>query len=269
MGDEPSGAASVAAIERATLAGVAPAAIEALDGWLLPMDHGGFIGRARSAVPLAHEAGEGHGAAATVFDPGVVERIESRYRAFGIAPWFRLPECAAVEPIAVALVARGYAVGAPTWVLVVDAERLRHVARGAASPIPVTLGRRPDAGWEGVFFGEGFDPAEGRARVAALSRAADAVYVSARDDTSVVAIGTGAFAEGWVGVHGMRTLPAARGRGYATRVIDAIAEAALARGLTRMFLQVEADNAPALALYERLGFRRAWCYRYWMVPAPS
>jgi ribosomal protein S18 acetylase RimI-like enzyme len=38
------------------------------------------------------------------------------------------------------------------------------------------------------------------------------------------------------------------------------------RGITRAFLQVEADNAPALGLYRRFGFTTAWTYHYWKAP---
>jgi len=47
--------ADIEAIERATLAAVAPERIEALSGWLLPLDPG-TVGRAHSAVPLHHGA---------------------------------------------------------------------------------------------------------------------------------------------------------------------------------------------------------------------
>ena len=41
----------IESIERATLAAVAPERVEALPGWLLPMDHG-TVGRAHAAVAL-------------------------------------------------------------------------------------------------------------------------------------------------------------------------------------------------------------------------
>ena len=64
----------------------------------------------------------------------------------------------------------------------------------------------------------------------------------------------------------MRTVQAARGRGLAGRVLAGLAGAALERGYERVFLQVEAGNEPALALYRRAGFAPAWTYRYWHRP---
>lgn len=51
--------------------------------------------------------------------------------------------------------------------------------------------------------------------------------------------------------------PQARGRGLGGRLVGWGAIGAAARGATRLFLEVAADNAPALALYARAGFVEA------------
>ena len=57
----------------------------------------------------------------------------------------------------------------------------------------------------------------------------------------------------------------ARGQGLGRRLVDAVAEAAAARGAARLVLEVAVDNAAALRLYDRAGFtrigRRAAYYR--------
>ncbi len=55
---------------------------------------------------------------------------------------------------------------------------------------------------------------------------------------------------------GMGLLPAHRGRGIGRMLMEAALKAAWGSGLTRVELAVHADNAPAIALYERLGFER-------------
>ena len=47
------------------------------------------------------------------------------------------------------------------------------------------------------------------------------------------------------------------------QVMRAMATEARQRGVERVFLQVDASNAPALSLYQRLGFETAWGYAYW------
>jgi ribosomal protein S18 acetylase RimI-like enzyme len=114
-----------------------------------------------------------------------------------------------------------------------------------------------------MFLGEGFDPVDGANRVRALTRAPNSRYASLRIDGRTVACGTIAFGHGWASIHGMRTEMAHRGQGFAARVLTGLALSAQARGIARVFLQVEVNNASAHALYLRAGFESAWRYRYW------
>jgi ribosomal protein S18 acetylase RimI-like enzyme len=64
-------------------------------------------------------------------------------------------------------------------------------------------------------------------------------------------------AEGVAAVGNVFTQPECRGRGYATWCTGAVARDALAAGLDAVVLNVRDDNAPAIRVYEKLGFR---CY---------
>lgn len=87
---------------------------------------------------------------------------------------------------------------------------------------------------------------------------------------SVLAIGRAALAtrpgdEGpaqWAGLAGIETAPAARRRGLAKLVIDGLLEWAADEGATHAYLEVGADDAPALALYASLGFTTHHAYHY-------
>jgi GNAT superfamily N-acetyltransferase len=57
-------------------------------------------------------------------------------------------------------------------------------------------------------------------------------------------------------VGGVYTDPSVRGQGYATRGIATWARRLFAGGLERMVLHVNANNAPAVGAYERVGFVR-------------
>jgi ribosomal protein S18 acetylase RimI-like enzyme len=241
----------IEALERATVAAVSPQAQEEIVGWLLPFDTG-TVGRARSAVPLAHSAP----------DAAVIEQVESRYAARGLPVMWRLPELAAFDAFAQLLRNRGYQAGKPTHVQTATVARVMTLSPG---PFAQTA-TQPDAGWASVFVGEGFDPIDGASRVATLSRAPGALFASIRDGDETVAAGMGGFSHGWASVHGMRTAQHYRGRGLAGRVLATLAGAAQSRGIERIFLQVEAHNAAALALYKRAGFTIAWTYSYWKKP---
>ncbi len=128
---------------------------------------------------------------------------------------------------------------------------------------PGMLLERPDEAWASVFLGEGFDPEDGAQRVAVLSNSPGAVFAAVRDETGTHAVGVLSLAEGWASLHGMRTRRDRRGQGLAGQVVARLAHAAVERGATKAFLQVETGNAPALALYGRAGFAPLWRYHYW------
>lgn len=248
----------IEAIERATLLAVAPQWVEPLgdEPWLLPMDKG-TVTRAKSAVPLRHDL-------ALPAPADLLDRIEARYAAKGLPTLVRLAEAHCFDGLTAILAARGYQADKPTHTQVGTNRAMAAVSQGE----PAQVDTAPDAGWKSVFLGPGFDPVDGASRVQALTRGSSNLFASVRENGATVAAGAVSFGHGWASVHGMRTDLAARGRGLAGRVLAGLAQAALARGFERVFLQVEADNESAQALYRRAGFQPAWTYRYWHRTAP-
>ncbi|MDP3310748.1 MAG: GNAT family N-acetyltransferase [Polaromonas sp.] len=242
-------AGDVESIERATVAAVSPHALEEIDGWLLPFD-GGTVNRAKSAVPLRH---------ALMPEPSpLIARMEARYAARDLPAQVRLALSPCFDGMRAELRRRGYLAEQPTLVQLAPVATVRAVSAELAE-----VDQTPDAAWAALFMGEGFDPVDGASRVSALRRAPGSLYASVREDGRTIAAGAAAFSHGWVSVHGMRTAPPWRGRRMAGRILAALADAALARGLKRCFLQVEVGNTAALALYRRAGFVTAWSYEYW------
>jgi ribosomal protein S18 acetylase RimI-like enzyme len=242
----------IEAIERATLDAVPPQRLVQWREWLLPFD-GGTVGRSHSAVPLRHDAPA----------QDVLQELERRYREAGLATVLRIPEVESFAPLREQLRAGGYVRAKPTLVQVGDLARL---ARGATPSVQVELATRPGAEWEAVFLGEGFDPVDGASRLAILRRGVHSLFAGIRVDGGIVAVGSACTVHGWCGVHGMRTLPAWRGRGCASAILAALARAGQERGITQVFLQVDASNAAARSLYESRGFSTAWSYAYWQRP---
>ena len=241
-------AADVESLERSTVEGVAPAGLQEIGGWLVPLDDGA-IRRAKTAVPLRHDLG-----------PAALSEIEAAYWTEGLSPAFRIAETPGLRAVRDALVQRGYVSEIPTVVKVGDADRL-----AAVRDKPGKLLTEPDDAWAAVFRGEGFDVAEEASRVAALTRSPDALYAAALEGGRTVAVGCVTFGHGWAGIHGMRTDAARRGRGLASTVLATLGRAAQARGIQRVFLQVQEGN-DARSLYRKAGFEYAWLYRYWSRP---
>ena len=242
-------AADIETIERATLTAVAPERVEAIDGWLLPMDTG-TVGRAHSAVPLHHGW----------HDLSLIDQIARRYRDAGLRPVFRLPEVPAFERWRPTLTQRGFRREQPTLTQTGGLDGLLALAGDARG---VSLDEGPDPAWMAMFLGEGLDPVDGASRSTALSRAEGTLFASVRDGGQTLACGAASYAEGWLSMHGLRTAASQRGRGLAGRMIRAMALEAQRRGIARTFLQVDGSNTSALALYRRAGMTTAWSYAYW------
>jgi len=81
-------------------------------------------------------------------------------------------------------------------------------------------------------------------------------------DGETVACGQIALENDLVGIYDVFSAPASRGRGHATLLCRHLLAQARERGARHAYLQVEADNAPARAIYSRLGFADAYAYHY-------
>lgn len=79
---------------------------------------------------------------------------------------------------------------------------------------------------------------------------------------ATVGLGFGVVDRGWVGIFGMGTSPTHRRRGIASAIVGALVREAAGRGASRAYLQVETDNAAAIACYHRLGFAVSHGYHY-------
>lgn len=83
-------------------------------------------------------------------------------------------------------------------------------------------------------------------------------YVGIRDNSKLVAMaGERLKVPEFTEVSAVCTHPDHLGRGYAARLMSEVMRCIRGRGETP-FLHVRADNARAIALYERLGFRIRW-----------
>lgn len=241
----------IATLERATLDAVAPQVVEEIDGWLLPFD-ASTIGRAKSAVPLRHVD-------LRVDD---IDTIEARYAARSLPAAFRLSDGWGLTPLHSTLIERNYRDEQPTLVQVANTADILRMSANSQVHLDATA----QTAWAEVYTAPGFDPVDGQHRIAALSRSQSAMYAYIAQDGAPLAAGVGAFSQGWASIHGMRTVMSQRGQGLARSILVALAQEAQRRGIHRFFLQVEEENAGAIALYAKAGFHTAWRYHYWRKP---
>lgn len=98
------------------------------------------------------------------------------------------------------------------------------------------------------------------------------VVVTVEDDIASASVpgsaqGIAAYGDDWVGFRGIEVAPEQRRRGFARTIMAALLEWGAERGATTAYLQVLGHNAPALALYEAMGFTTHHAYAYLTPPA--
>ncbi len=166
------------------------------------------------------------------------------------------------DRLAAELAARGWRDEAHTSVRI---SALAPLADTDADTSRVVLSREPDAGWLGLYNRTG-EPSAAALRVLTGGPSVWFASVPAADG-GPAAIGRLVVDGRWAGFAAVEVAPAQRRRGLATLVMAALAERALQEGASAAYLQVEADNADALALYDGLGFTEHHRYHYRRGPA--
>jgi len=72
----------------------------------------------------------------------------------------------------------------------------------------------------------------------------------------------GVLQDGWLGIFDVVVDPDKRRRGHGERLMRGLLAWGCEAGAERAYLQVMLTNAPALALYRKLGFEEAYPYWY-------
>lgn len=175
------------------------------------------------------------------------------------------------------------------------------LARAGEPSVPITLGRDLDDAWLAMYGRSGrHDTARqvitGPEHVA-LARVTAAAADSARGSVAapaggsvathgagsvaghvassvasrapakeLVGIARGVVTDTWLGIGAVEVAVARRRQGLARAIMTGLGRWGRDRGATWVYLQVGEDNAAAIALYDRLGFRLDHQYRYYSTP---
>lgn len=226
-----------------------------LHGWMLRFS-GGSTRRTNSVNPLRWDRRDA---------PGIISAAETLYGSLGRNTIFRLPDMAA--DIDEALNRRGYVLDQDVATLVADAITMPRLA-----PSDAVLSEAPDEAW-----------LDTRRRTAGIDDTDFAIYrqmldtivlprrfASIRDGGAVCSIAYGAIHDRLLVIESVATLPDFRKRGFGARTVGALLAWGREEGIEAACLQVVADNQPARALYDRLGFTRdLYHYHYRHAPVSA
>ncbi|GEK22745.1 GNAT family N-acetyltransferase [Cellulomonas xylanilytica] len=240
-----------------------PARVVDVDGWRVGLS-GGLTRRANSVLPL--------GTPPDV--TAALDRVEELYATEGQPSIVRVCR-ASPRGLDDLLALRDYEVMSRTDVLVRELDGIephRGAVRTAAGPVRVSVADHPGDEWLAAWSGS-------KARLHATGAAAEAddaslrlarsvlggapaVYLTATDASGLVGVIRAAFAEEWVALSCLVVAQAARRRGLGRFLTLRALDEGARRGARRAFLQVEAENSAAGALYTALGFQPAERYVY-------
>jgi ribosomal protein S18 acetylase RimI-like enzyme len=217
-----------------------------VDGWLVRRT-GGISRRVNSVNALA--AGR----------MALGERLaacEALYRSWGMRSVFRITPLSE-SGLEEMLLGRGYAVEAPTYVMVADLGPRKVDPR-------VRLAEVFEAAWPEASARLRGLPEDEATILAAQHRliAVPTLWASALSGDNVMAVGAAAVERGWAGLHGIYVGRDGRRQGLARAISVSLLSRAHAMGARRAWLQVEQANAAAIPLYRSLGFETSWTYRH-------
>jgi N-acetylglutamate synthase len=228
-----------------------PATItERLDGgWVLRATPGLDRGRSNHALTPCRPLRESE-------MPGAIERVEAFARAHGIHAGIQVSPVSLHGTLMSELDRRGWGTRWPVLVLAGRRDS------GAWSTAPVAVVREDHATPEWLAAWARCEPGRDvQAHASTVFRRLAGRASFARLDD--VAVGVAVEADGLVGLFCLAVDPARRRSGLGTALVRALlagSEASVA------YLQVEERNAPAVALYERLGFGEAYRYCHRVAP---
>lgn len=235
-------------IDLATLAAWPAAVAEERHGWHC-LAAGGVTGRVNAAWPLAWTGASVETA---------IDEVEAWYAARGLPARFKLTD-GAVAPadLAGTLARRGYEPAMETLIMTAPLPGM------LAAPEVTLYAAMPEA-FDAALRETARDAAEYEERRAIAARAPKpAAFAMIERAGRAASIGMMAQAGALAGIFLMRTIPDARRQGLARAVLAALLGRAARQGAQNAFLQVECDNAGAIALYASAGFSTLTSYRFW------
>lgn len=217
-----------------------------LGGWLLRAA-GGPTRRVNSVNPLRGGPR----------DPApLLAGFEALYAGLGQPAIFRVPEIA--PGMDVALERAGYTLEGETCTLHAGLDRT-----GPTAEPDIAMTPEPGEDWLRAWAALNGADDERLRRHRAMTAAIllPRRFAATRHGGEIAAIAYGVLHDGLLVVESVATRPALRRRGLAARTVGALLAWAAGQGARGACLQVEAGNAPARALYRRLGFETE-LYRY-------
>ncbi|MEM7366264.1 MAG: GNAT family N-acetyltransferase [Pseudomonadota bacterium] len=186
--------------------------------------------------------------------------LEQVYRDRGHPPRFRITSQEEHSELNTVLEQRGYVLNNPNWVMVKD-----HV-----DSTPPNISLVPLDNWRDAVnaMNPEADIDEGWYQILS-SIPVPHCFALLEPHGEPVAYGRGLVQQDILNLEELWTLPAHRGRGHGTLLMNGLLAFGRQHGAEQAFLAVNEDNHRATALYERFGFVKQYRYHYMVQHASS
>jgi N-acetylglutamate synthase len=189
-----------------------------------------------------------------------LDEAEAFYRAHDLQPRFQVSPACHPADLDEVLAARGYEIESGVDIMVTEIDILTALQHPDTD---VRLDTKISQNWLDVHMADAVDPDQKIRKARMMERITPShVFASALHKGRTVAAGLGIADSGWLGIFGMFTLSENRRGGHGHAILAALADWSLAQGVRQAYLQVERDNPPAIAFYDRAGFRTVHGYHY-------
>lgn len=151
---------------------------------------------------------------------------------------------------------RGYAIEHPVDVMTMDIEN-ENLFADAADPARLHVSSRVDRKWlNGLFDLKNLSNPVHRKIVPSMYAAIpkDEIAVYYESGGKIAATGLGILDRNFIGIYAIHVSEELRRKGIAESILHTLLSEGKRQGAKKAYLQVVSDNAPAKALYRKLGF---------------
>ncbi len=234
----------IAEIEKSSLAGWPAIEEEEYDDWVLRASSG-YTGRANAIVPLK---------------PGKIaieEKLnycELWYKRRGLPAVFKLTKSS--DFITPYLDIREYGSRPPVNVQLLDLNRL--TTNVDIVPLMLSVDEWNEA-YQRITNQSDVNLAIHASLLNRIKQDTDFAVIMLNDNP--VSCGICVYHDKYAGIFDIYTSPESRRHGYAGNIVDYFNNTSKDRGIQYTYLQVIADNLPAVTLYDKIGFQTK--YQYW------
>lgn len=231
------------------------------NGWLLRAS-GGTTKRANSVLTAGDAPADEHW----------LEEIESFYRERMLPPTFHITDGSPAH-LDELLERHGYVKEFPCLFMIgqsSDAIEVSYEAGFRHDDISLRVTARADDRWLDDFIRlEGFPEQRRPFYFGLFSRMLENTsFFALERQNETVAVATTVREDGWSGIINVAVDERHRGQGIGKLLMRHVAQHSLEQEASRLYLQVVADNEPAVRMYRRLGFTPAYGYHYRSKPTP-